>query len=535
MKHPITFLFFLLSLSISAQFNTLSNERVIGGSGDDGIVKFINIPNSQNNFLIGISNSDASFDKSENSRGNYDLWLLKIDPTNNIIWEKTIGGSGEEFIDDILLMDSRLYLKMSTNSGVSGEKTLNSFGENDNWLVCLDTNGNILWQSVYGGAGNDRDGKITKLSNNNILISTSSSSGISGNRTVASRGSVNDILLIEINPLNGDIVTQKAFGTGTSCRLNDVKQLPNGNVVILAWALTGGSNDKSDAGHGGFDNWVIMLDEQYNKLTDKCFGGNSIENELGSSILVSNDELYFVLSSLSSPSGNKTAINQGTPNTTDCWVVKTDADLNIIWDRSFGGSVDDVAGYRSHFYNSEELVIQIFSESGMSGNKTTASFGGIDSWFVHISSDGTILRQQSVGASLNEYGRIYDKSNNKKTYVSLSYSPVSGMKTLPSKGEGDIWLFDFDDSDILDVPVVYNEQGVGTYPNPFEHQITFSIPENHEDLMLTIFTLDGKMVYETIILQNETVKNVEIEAKGVLMYKLQGATTSFTGKLITVN
>ncbi len=535
MKHPITIILLFFSFSISAQFNTLSNERVYGGDGDDAFLRKLQVNNSDNSFVICSSNSDASFDKSEDSRGDYDLWLLKLDNFNNIIWEKTIGGIGQERNIDGLFFDNKLYVILNSDSNVSGDKTVPNYGDFDNWIICLDTNGIILWQNIYGGIDFENYGQLLGLENGNILLACSSSSGVSGNRTVQSKGNINDILLMEINPVTGNLITQNAIGTGTAVSLNDIVQLENGNLIILANAFTGIGVDKSDIGYGSYDNWVIKLDSQYNKLMDKCFGGSNVEAEFGASILKTADELYFILSSSSPISGNKTAMNHGSIGTSDCWVVKTNLDLETIWDNTYGGSGEDVAGFSSHDYQSGDLVIKAFSKSGVSGNKTSINFGQFDSWFINISESGSILRQQSVGGSQDEFGWFYNKSNGKKTYASSSYSSVSGMKTLPSKGGSDIWLFDFEDSDILDVPVVYNEQGVGTYPNPFEHQITFSIPENHEDLMLTIYTLDGKMVCETIILQNETVKNVEIEAKGVLMYKLQGATTSFTGKLISVN
>ena len=43
--------------------------------------------------LGGHSNSGISGDKTEASQGNYDYWVVKLDGTGNIDWQKTIGGS----------------------------------------------------------------------------------------------------------------------------------------------------------------------------------------------------------------------------------------------------------------------------------------------------------------------------------------------------------------------------------------------------------------------------------------------------------
>ena len=45
-----------------------------------------------NRIILLLSNSDAYYDKTENARGEHDFWVLCLDPNNQIIWQKTIGG-----------------------------------------------------------------------------------------------------------------------------------------------------------------------------------------------------------------------------------------------------------------------------------------------------------------------------------------------------------------------------------------------------------------------------------------------------------
>jgi hypothetical protein len=42
-----------------------------------------------------------------------------------------------------------------SRSSISGDKTENSFGDNDYWVVKLDSSGNIQWQNTIGGLGSD--------------------------------------------------------------------------------------------------------------------------------------------------------------------------------------------------------------------------------------------------------------------------------------------------------------------------------------------------------------------------------------------
>jgi hypothetical protein len=48
------------------------------------------IQTTDGGYLIGSSDSDISAEKTDNSRGNIDIWIIKIDQSGNIMWQKNI-------------------------------------------------------------------------------------------------------------------------------------------------------------------------------------------------------------------------------------------------------------------------------------------------------------------------------------------------------------------------------------------------------------------------------------------------------------
>ena len=74
----------------------------------------------------------------------------------NIQWQNTIGGNGQDDLFSVeQTTDGGFILGGYSNSGISGDKTENSFGGDDYWIVKTDSLGIIEWQKTIGGSGQD--------------------------------------------------------------------------------------------------------------------------------------------------------------------------------------------------------------------------------------------------------------------------------------------------------------------------------------------------------------------------------------------
>ncbi len=150
--------------------------------------------------------------KSQASFGGDDFWILSRDHLGNKIWDKTYGGTAaEKAIKAIQLPNSDIIIAGESSSAANGNKTSQSFGGSDIWIVKTDADGQKISDFSYGGNGTENLGDAITLSNSNILLIGSSNSGISGNKTSAALGQ-KDIWLVCINT-GGVIIWQKAIGT----------------------------------------------------------------------------------------------------------------------------------------------------------------------------------------------------------------------------------------------------------------------------------------------------------------------------------
>ncbi|HRH48920.1 MAG TPA: T9SS type A sorting domain-containing protein [Panacibacter sp.] len=117
--------------------------------------------------MFGHSNSTDG-DVSGN-HGNFDYWIVKSDSTGTIQWQKSFGGSNNEFGYSIRQTSDSGYILAGTSSSNDGDVIVNH-GYEDYWIVKLDNTGGILWQKSLGGSNSDIPYCIQETSDDGYII-----------------------------------------------------------------------------------------------------------------------------------------------------------------------------------------------------------------------------------------------------------------------------------------------------------------------------------------------------------------------------
>ncbi len=206
--------------------------------------------------LGGYSDSNISGNKTENSKGGYDFWIVKLDSSGDIVWDKTIGGSGTDVLNSIVqTLDNGFLLSGRSSSDISGDKTENSEGESDFWIVKLASNGTIEWQNTIGGNDIDQAYSANQTSDGGYIIGGFSRSAISGDKTENGQGNF-DCWLVKINNV-GIIEWQNTIGGSEIDGITSVIQSSDGNYILGGNSQSDISGDKSENSRGGQDYWII--------------------------------------------------------------------------------------------------------------------------------------------------------------------------------------------------------------------------------------------------------------------------------------
>lgn len=240
-------------------------DKTLGGMGRDMLNSLVQTSDG-GYMLAGTSDSDAGGDKTAPNKGapySYDYWLVKLDGSGNILWDKTIGGHADEILYSHCVQqttDGGYIVSGISESGIGMDKSQIVKGFSDYWVVKVDASGNKVWDKSLGGTGSEITSSVRQTADGGYLVG-GTSIGINGDKTPpAGRGGL-DYWLIKLNP-NGSKVWDKTVGAQALDRLNSFQQTTDGGFILGGSSPGNIGADKTQNTHGAEDFWVVKLGPQ---------------------------------------------------------------------------------------------------------------------------------------------------------------------------------------------------------------------------------------------------------------------------------
>ena len=184
-------------LKISSLDGTIIDENRYGGTDEDEMQGFVQTQDG--GFLLaGGSRSNISPDKSQNNFGIVDMWVIKIDATYQREWDQTFGGDNIDNCYSISQNSVGNFLLGGFTGPSIGPSNLQStlIGGWDYLLVYLAEDGTYLWDQAFGGDQNDVLESVFQTDDGGYVLAGHSSSGISGDKTEDTKG-LNDFWMIK--------------------------------------------------------------------------------------------------------------------------------------------------------------------------------------------------------------------------------------------------------------------------------------------------------------------------------------------------
>jgi hypothetical protein len=199
-------------------------QRFFGGSANDRAFDVLQT-NDGGYLLTGYSES-TDFDITDN-KGTYDYWVLRLNVTGDLIWQKSFGGSGIDQARKLIKAEDNTYIVVG-NSFSTDLNVTSNYGSSDYWILKINDSGDIIWKKNYGGTDFDYATSIKKSKDGYVLCGYSKSSDTHLNLNYGN----NDFWVIKINE-QGNLLWQKNFGGSSLDLAYDLIETQDGQIYVI--------------------------------------------------------------------------------------------------------------------------------------------------------------------------------------------------------------------------------------------------------------------------------------------------------------
>jgi len=211
--------------------------------------------------------------------------------------------------------------------------------------------------------------------------------------------------------------------------IGGVKETLDGGYIV-AGSSESSNGDLTD-NYGLYDAWLIKLNALGAVEWQKNYGGSDLDSFRDIQVLA--DGSFIVLGNTSSTDGDVTGMN----GIRDVWLVNVDATGTLLWQATYGGSEEDLAG-RMVLTTDDHLVVCGVSRSN--DGDVSNNHGAEDVWVFKVDLEGNMIWERSFGGSGEDRGiRVVQVTD--QQFVICGFTRSSDEDVSFNNGFIDAWVF----------------------------------------------------------------------------------------------
>lgn len=404
--------------------------KVFGGSSYDQAYSVCQTPDGGYAVLGQTQSTDGNVSKLT---GGQDIWLIRLDATGNILWEKTYGSLYSNQATSIANTPDHGFIILGTSTGDGNDVPVH-YGDNwtNDWIVIkTDSFGNKQWCKNIGGSEDEaQSGSILAIDSSYYLVSGSSSRNHDCVDSAWHSGvnTDNDYYIVKIGAA-GDILWSKSYGgSGNDIASKAIYDIRDSTIVVCGG--TGSSDYMVTGNHGYEDLWVIKVDRNGKLIWQKTLGSSG--HEVGSGVCAGKDGNYLITG----------IIPTGPIGRQDIWLSLIDFTGNAITDKVIGGTGYEIEPIPIIFSNTYTII----------GSSTSVNFSD-GTTYGNFNNDGggfiSYLSYWPLGTEVTA------KDDEK---LRIHPNPAQGMVnvTLPDSYGGMIKIFSANGTIVLEQAITTN-------------------------------------------------------------------------------
>lgn len=244
--------------------------------------------------------------------GNEDMYLVKINSIGDTLWTKTFGGINEDEAKSVIQTNDGNYI-------VTGYSKSHGDTKGDFYTVKTSSTGDSLWTNKYGGIEEDLAFDILESYNGDIIIGGKTKSFGSGNF---------DGFVIKIAP-TGAFLSSEIYGGAEEDGINSIAQSAGGRFASVGYTFTYGFGL-------GTSEFLLYVENPYNGFHSTTFGGNKMEKAYSISNTMDNGYIICGNSSSYSNLDHIYLVKTDSNGVSSANVINVTTDINTITQQNSG-------------------------------------------------------------------------------------------------------------------------------------------------------------------------------------------------------
>lgn len=284
--------------------------------------------------------------------GSADFWLVRTDAWGDTLWTRVYGWAREEIAWDVCPTFDGGYI-------VTGHTSSTTTETSSIWLMKIDSTGDTLWTRIYGGPSWEKSFCVRQTADSGYVVIGRTDSFGAGNY---------DVWVLRTDSF-GDTLWARTYGGSAREDGYGVQQTSDGGFIF--------TGDTYSFGSGGSDVWLVKTDANGDTSWTRTFGGTSSDG--GNSVQQTSDGGYIV-------AGNTFSYGAGSA---DNYLIKTDSNGNMVWSQTYGGSLAEmdqeawqtmdggyIIGGRTESYGAGEKDFYVVKTDANGDTSWTRTYGG---------------------------------------------------------------------------------------------------------------------------------------------------------------
>ena len=353
---------------------------------------------------------------------NYNLRVIQTDGYGNRIWTRYLGtDQGLDYCADnvfgLSTSDDGIIVATTINEA-SGDANQH-FGNNDCWVVKLDYEGNIVWETTLGTEGDDIVTCLQESTDGSMLLWINSD--VTGNGNIGCEHPEKKGLLVKLDN-SGQIQLNLCFDRTS---VNSIVENVDGYLLAGDQRYTVEPYGNCGDGIYTYDCFLLRCDLDGNVLWNKEFGGSC--NDRMVKVLTTGEKGFTVFTNSKSTDGDvESYVKLGVTGDDEgnIWVFHVDTDGNLQWESCIGSQLGLLEEMR-------DVVALGENEYAIVGSNTW--FDGVSSGMVECSNN-LLLPNSGRNIWVLKVTDIYDYDGIPEAIIDnrviLTPNPTKGQVTI---------------------------------------------------------------------------------------------------------